>query len=130
MDHTYQRPLQLPAGYSVLSAEEMTYTEGGALSINITPEQVMAFGSDDAMQKKWKTFCRKFQIIRCFLKTFMTEHCPHIREICNKVFTFIRPFAEKIHTIRVTKVMDTRTFSGMRDTRLFQIPSEIFIYIT
>ena len=30
MDHTYQRPLQLPAGYSVLSAEEMTYTEGGA----------------------------------------------------------------------------------------------------
>ena len=44
MDHTYQRPLQLPAGYSVLSAEEMTYTEGGALSINITPEQVMTFG--------------------------------------------------------------------------------------
>lgn len=44
MDHTYQRPLQLPAGCSVLSAEEMTYTEGGALSINITPEQVMAFG--------------------------------------------------------------------------------------
>ena len=29
MDHTYQRPLQLPAGYAVLSAEEMTYTEGG-----------------------------------------------------------------------------------------------------
>ena len=44
MDHTYQRPLQLPAGYSVLSAEEMTYTEGGAFSINITPEQVMVFG--------------------------------------------------------------------------------------
>ena len=44
MDHTYQRPLQLPAGYSVLSAEEMTYTEGGAFSINITPQQVMAFG--------------------------------------------------------------------------------------
>ena len=59
MDHTYQRPLQLPAGYSVLSAEEMTYTEGGAFSINITPQQVMAFGSDDAMQKKWKAFCRK-----------------------------------------------------------------------
>ena len=30
MDHTYQRPLQLPACCSVLSAEEMTYTEGGA----------------------------------------------------------------------------------------------------
>ena len=44
MEHTYQRPLQLPAGYSVLSAEEMTYTEGGAFSINITPQQVMAFG--------------------------------------------------------------------------------------
>ena len=27
MDHTYQRPLQLPACCSVLSAEEMTYTE-------------------------------------------------------------------------------------------------------
>ena len=62
MDHTYQRPLQLPAGYAVLSAEEMTYTEGGALSINITPQQVMAFGSDDAMQKKWKAFCRKTDI--------------------------------------------------------------------
>lgn len=49
MDHTYQRPLQLPAGYSVLSAEEMTYTEGGALSINITPEQVMAFGMNVAV---------------------------------------------------------------------------------
>ena len=36
MDHTYQRPLQLPASYAVLSAEEMTYTEGGAFSINIT----------------------------------------------------------------------------------------------
>ena len=44
MDHTYQRPLQLPAGYSVLSAEEMTYTEGGAFSVNITPEQVLIFG--------------------------------------------------------------------------------------
>ena len=49
MDHTYQRPLQLPAGYSVLSAEEMTYTEGGALSINITQEQVMAFGVNVAV---------------------------------------------------------------------------------
>ena len=49
MDHTYQRPLQLPAGYSVLSAEEMTYTEGGALSINITPQQVMAFGMNVAV---------------------------------------------------------------------------------
>ena len=49
MDHTYQRPLQLPAGYSVLSAEEMTYTEGGALSINITQEQVMAFGMNVAV---------------------------------------------------------------------------------
>ena len=34
----------MPACCSVLSAEEMTYTEGGALSINITPERVMAFG--------------------------------------------------------------------------------------
>ena len=49
MDHTYQRPLQLPAGYSVLSAEEMTYTEGGAFSINITPQQVMAFGVNVAV---------------------------------------------------------------------------------
>ena len=49
MDHTYQRPLQLPAGYSVLSAEEMTYTEGGALSINITQEQIMTFGMNVAV---------------------------------------------------------------------------------
>ena len=55
MDHTYQRPLQLPACCSVLSAEEMTYTEGGALSINITPEQVMAFGDywNDAEMLEW-----------------------------------------------------------------------------
>ena len=43
MDHTYQRPLQMPACYNVLSAEEMTYTEGGAFSINITPTQVANF---------------------------------------------------------------------------------------
>lgn len=30
MDHTtYQRPMQLPACYAVLSEEEMTYTDGG-----------------------------------------------------------------------------------------------------
>ncbi len=44
MDHTYQRPLQMPTCYAVLSAEEMTYTEGGAFSIKITPEQAAAFG--------------------------------------------------------------------------------------
>ena len=44
MDHTYQRPLQMPACYNVLSAEEMTYTEGGAFSLNITPEQAAVFG--------------------------------------------------------------------------------------
>lgn len=49
MDHTYQRPLQLPAGYALLSEEEMTYTEGGAFSIEITPEQVVAFGVNVAV---------------------------------------------------------------------------------
>ena len=43
MDHTYQRPLQMPACYNVLSAEEMTYTEGGAFSLNITQQQVTSF---------------------------------------------------------------------------------------
>ena len=82
MDHTYQRPLQLPAGYSVLSAEEMTYTEGGALSINITPEQVMAFGSDDAMQKKWKAFCRK-------IDTKAEESTSHMHRMMNSRSCFL-----------------------------------------
>ena len=47
MDHTYQRPLQLPACCSVLSAEEMTYTEGGALSINITCLLYTSDAADD-----------------------------------------------------------------------------------
>ena len=39
-----ENKIMMPASYNVLSCEEMTYTEGGALSINITPEQVMNFG--------------------------------------------------------------------------------------
>ena len=92
MDHTYQRPLQLPAGYSVLSAEEMTYTEGGALSINITPEQVMAFGSDDAMQKKWKAFCRKidtktddYNTVLSTIKAFLVD--PYKAAVAGKKYT-------------------------------------------
>ena len=43
-------------------------------------EQVMAFGSDDAMQKKWKAFCRKigtktddFDKVLRAIKAFLTE---------------------------------------------------------
>lgn len=40
MDHKYQSTMLLPASYAVLSEEEMTYIDGGAFSINITPQQV------------------------------------------------------------------------------------------
>lgn len=43
MEYNHQRVLQLPSAYAVLSEEEMTYTDGGAFSFNITQEQVMAF---------------------------------------------------------------------------------------
>lgn len=43
MEYNNQRMLQLPSVYAVLSEEEMTYTEGGAFSFNISQEQVMAF---------------------------------------------------------------------------------------
>ncbi|MCI5573127.1 MAG: hypothetical protein MR373_05550 [Faecalibacterium prausnitzii] len=40
MDHKYQSTMLLPASYAVLSEEEMTYVDGGAFKINITPQQV------------------------------------------------------------------------------------------
>lgn len=43
MEYNHQHMLQLPSAYAVLSEEEMTYTEGGAFSFNITPEQVTTF---------------------------------------------------------------------------------------
>ena len=43
-------------------------------------EQVMTFGNDDAMQKKWKAFCRKidtktddYDTVLKTIKTFLTE---------------------------------------------------------
>lgn len=43
-------------------------------------EQVLTFGSDDAMQKKWRTFCRKidtktdnFDTVLKTIKVFLTE---------------------------------------------------------
>ena len=43
-------------------------------------KQVMTFGSDDAMQKKWKAFCRKidtktddFNMVLRTIKTFLAE---------------------------------------------------------
>ena len=43
-------------------------------------EQVMTFGSDDAMQKKWKAFCRKigtktddFNVVLRTIRVFLTE---------------------------------------------------------
>ena len=50
-------------------------------------EQVMAFGSDDAMQKKWKSFCRKidikpddFDTVLSTIKAFLTE--PYMSAVC------------------------------------------------
>lgn len=53
-------------------------------------EQVMTFGSDDAMQKKWKAFCRKidtrtddFETVLRTIKEFLTE--PYIAAtMCNE----------------------------------------------
>lgn len=52
-------------------------------------EQVMTFGSDDAMQKKWKAFCRKidtktddFDTVLRTIKEFLTE--PYTAAVENK----------------------------------------------
>ena len=54
-------------------------------------EQVMTFGSDDAMQKKWKAFCRKidtktddYDTVLRTIKAFLTE--PYIAAVENKEF--------------------------------------------
>lgn len=49
MEYNHQHMLQLPSAYAVLSEEEMTYTEGGAFSFNITQEQVAAFAVNVAV---------------------------------------------------------------------------------
>ena len=58
--------------------------------------QVMAFGSDDAMQKKWKAFCRKidtkaddFDTVLRTIKEFLTE--PYKAAVGNKRFAENRP---------------------------------------
>ncbi len=51
MDHTYQRPLQLPACCSVLSAEEMTYTEGGAIQIALSHHSGAGAGAFASMPR-------------------------------------------------------------------------------
>lgn len=55
-------------------------------------EQVMTFGSDEAMQKKWKAFCRKidtktddFDMVLRTMKEFLTE--PYMAAVDNDVFT-------------------------------------------
>ena len=55
-------------------------------------EQVMTFGSDDAMQKKWKAFCRKidtktdnFDTVLRTIKVFLTE--PYNAAVENIEFT-------------------------------------------
>lgn len=55
-------------------------------------EQVMAFGSDDTMQKKWKAFCRKidtktddYGTVLKTIKAFLTE--PFTAEIDNRGFS-------------------------------------------
>ena len=55
-------------------------------------EQVMTFGSDDAMQKKWKAFCRKidtktddYDTVLKTIKSFLTE--PYTAALKGKKFT-------------------------------------------
>lgn len=55
-------------------------------------DQVMAFGSDEAMQKKWKAFCRKidtktddYGTVLKTIKAFLTE--PFTAEIDNRGFS-------------------------------------------
>ena len=55
-------------------------------------EQVMTFGSDDAMQKKWKAFCRKidtktddFDTVLRTIKVFLTK--PYAAVLKEKEFT-------------------------------------------
>ncbi len=55
-------------------------------------EQVMTFGSDDAMQKKWKAFCRKidtktdgFDTVLRTIKAFLTE--PYTAAVTNEKYT-------------------------------------------
>lgn len=54
-------------------------------------EQVMTFGSDDAMQKKWKAFCRKidtkadsFNTVLKTIRKFLSE--PYNAAVENKEF--------------------------------------------
>ena len=46
MEFTCQDSMRLPAVYAVLSEDEMVYIEGGALALNITPEQVAQFSTN------------------------------------------------------------------------------------
>lgn len=55
-------------------------------------EQVMAFGSDDTMQKKWKSFCRKidtnnddYSSVLKTIKAFLTK--PFTATVRGKEFT-------------------------------------------
>lgn len=43
MELTYQSPM-MPASYTAISEEEMTYIDGGAFSVNIDPVNVALFG--------------------------------------------------------------------------------------
>lgn len=66
-------------------------------------EQVMTFGSDDAMQKKWKAFCRKidtktddFDTVLGTIKAFLTEPYTAVME---QAFLCLNWSAEKQHWI-------------------------------
>lgn len=55
-------------------------------------EQVMAFGSDDAMQKKWKAFCRKidtktddYNTVLSTIKAFLVD--PYKAAVAGKKYT-------------------------------------------
>ena len=78
-------------GAALTEALKKTFENRGHRFTKEQFEQVMTFGSDDAMQKKWKAFCRKidtktddFDAVLRTIKDFLTE--PYITAVENKEF--------------------------------------------
>ena len=79
-------------GKTLTEALKMTFENRGHNFTVEQFEQVMAFGSDDAMQKKWKAFCRKidtkthdFNVVLRTIKVFLTK--PYAAVLKGKEFT-------------------------------------------
>ena len=76
---------------TLTKAFKKTFENRGHAFTIIQFEQVMAFADNDAMQKKWKAFCRKidtkiddFNIVLKTIKEFLVE--PFTAAVENKEF--------------------------------------------